>query len=49
LARNIACYSPISLIRKPTALYWGNLYASNVVKVVEKNDLKSRRAGWAIS
>jgi glycosyltransferase involved in cell wall biosynthesis len=39
LARNITCYSPISLIRKPTALYWENLYALNVAKVVEKNDI----------
>ena len=30
LARNITCYPPISLVREPTALYWGNLYALNV-------------------
>jgi len=47
LARNITCYSPISLIRKPTALYWENLYASNVVKVVEKNDLNLIHAHFA--
>jgi glycosyltransferase involved in cell wall biosynthesis len=47
LARKITCYSPISLIRKPTALYWENLYASNVVKVVEKNDLNLIHAHFA--
>jgi len=26
-ARNITCYPPVSLIRKPTVLYWENLYA----------------------
>jgi glycosyltransferase involved in cell wall biosynthesis len=47
LARNITCYPPISLVRRPTALYWENLYASNVVKVVEKNDLNLIHAHFA--
>jgi glycosyltransferase involved in cell wall biosynthesis len=47
LAKNITCYPPISLVRKPTALYWENLYASNVVKVVEKNDLNLIHAHFA--
>jgi len=47
LARNITCYPPISLIRKPTALYWENLYALNVAKVVEKNDLNLIHAHFA--
>jgi glycosyltransferase involved in cell wall biosynthesis len=39
LVGNIPRYPPISLIRKPTALYWENLYAANIIKVVEKNNI----------
>ena len=38
LARNITCYPLISLVRRPTTLYWENLYALNALKVVERND-----------
>ena len=47
LARNITCYPPISLLRKPTTLYWENLYALNVSKVVEKNDVSLIHAHFA--
>jgi glycosyltransferase involved in cell wall biosynthesis len=47
LARNITCYPPVSLVRKPTTLYWENLYALNVAKVVEKNDINLIHAHFA--
>jgi glycosyltransferase involved in cell wall biosynthesis len=47
LARNIAYYPPISLIRKPTSPYWENLYALNVSKVVERNDANLIHAHFA--
>jgi glycosyltransferase involved in cell wall biosynthesis len=47
LAKSITCYPPISLVRKLTDLYGENLYASNVVKVVEKNDLNLIHAHFA--
>jgi glycosyltransferase involved in cell wall biosynthesis len=47
LARNITCYPPISLVREPTALYWENLYALNVSKVIERNDISLIHAHFA--
>jgi glycosyltransferase involved in cell wall biosynthesis len=48
LVRNIIiCYPPISLLRKPTAFYWENLYALNVSKVVERNDISLIHAHFA--
>jgi glycosyltransferase involved in cell wall biosynthesis len=47
LARNITCYPPISLVRRPTTLYRENLYALNVAKVVDKNDIDLIHAHFA--
>ena len=47
LARNIMSYPPTSLVRMPTLLYWENLYALNVSKVVEKNDVSLIHAHFA--
>jgi glycosyltransferase involved in cell wall biosynthesis len=47
LVRNITCYPLISLVRKPPALYWENLYALNVSKVVERNDVNLIHAHFA--
>ena len=47
LARNITCYPPISLVRKPTVLYGENLYALNVAKVVERNAINLIHAHFA--
>jgi len=47
LARNIKRYPALSLIRKPTALHWENLYALNVAKVVEKYDVSLIHAHFA--
>jgi glycosyltransferase involved in cell wall biosynthesis len=46
-ARNITCYPPISLVRKPTALYLESLYALNVSKVVERNGIGLIHAHFA--
>lgn len=45
--RNLPVYSPISLLRKPTSIYWENLYAKNVSKVVEKNKIDLIHAHFA--
>jgi glycosyltransferase involved in cell wall biosynthesis len=47
LARNFKRYPALSLIRKPTALYWENLYALNVARVVEKYDVSLIHAHFA--
>jgi glycosyltransferase involved in cell wall biosynthesis len=47
LARNITCYPPISLIRKPISLYWENLYALNASRVIRKNDVDLIHAHFA--
>jgi glycosyltransferase involved in cell wall biosynthesis len=47
LARNFKCYPALSLIRKPTALYWENLYALNVLKVVMRSYVRLIHAHFA--
>ena len=47
LIRNIIFYPSISLLRNPIYLYWENLYASNVSKVVEKHNLDLIHAHFA--
>jgi glycosyltransferase involved in cell wall biosynthesis len=47
LARNITCYPPISLVRKPTTLYRENLYALNVSKVIERDRIDLIHAHFA--
>jgi glycosyltransferase involved in cell wall biosynthesis len=47
IVRNFTRYPPISLLRKPTTLYWENLYALNVSKVIEKNDIDLIHAHFA--
>lgn len=37
--KNISAYPPISLLRCPVSLYWENLYALNVAKVIKDNDI----------
>lgn len=39
LLRNTADYPPISLLRNPVRFYWENLYALNVIKVMERNNI----------
>lgn len=45
--RNIIDYPLIFLLRKPTSIYWKNLYASNVSKVTEKNNIDLIHAHFA--
>jgi len=45
--RNLPLYPPISLLRNPTSIYWENLYALNVTKVIEKNDADLIHAHFA--
>jgi glycosyltransferase involved in cell wall biosynthesis len=47
LATNITCYSLISLLRNPKSIYFENLYALNVLKVVERNDISLIHAHFA--
>jgi len=39
LLRNITNYPLISFLRKPPSLYWENLYALNVSRVIERNNI----------
>lgn len=45
--RNLNVYSPMSLFRKPTSVYWENLYATNVFRVVINNDINLIHAHFA--
>lgn len=47
LLRNITSYPTISLLRKPTSIYWENLYALNVSKVIGKNNIDLIHAHFA--
>jgi len=47
LMKNIMLYPPISLLRNPIYLYWENLYASNVSKIIEKYNLDLIHAHFA--
>jgi len=47
IVRNFTSYPPISLLRKPTTLYWENLYALNVSKIIEKNKIDLIHAHFA--
>jgi glycosyltransferase involved in cell wall biosynthesis len=47
LMGNIMFYPPISLLRNPIYLYWENLYALNVSKIIEKYDLDLIHAHFA--
>ena len=47
MLRNLPQYPPISLLRKPTSIYWENLYALNVIKVVEKYNIDLIHAHFA--
>jgi len=47
LMKNIMFYPPISLLRNPIYLYWENLYALNVSKVIEKYNLDLIHAHFA--
>jgi len=49
IVRNLTSYPPISLLRKPITLYWENLYALNVSKVIEKNEINLIHAHFAYS
>jgi glycosyltransferase involved in cell wall biosynthesis len=44
---NIPQYSPTSLLRHPASIYWENLYALNVSKVIEKNSIDLIHAHFA--
>jgi glycosyltransferase involved in cell wall biosynthesis len=45
--RNLPLYPPISVLRKPTSIYWENLYAESVSRVVEKNNIDLIHAHFA--
>jgi glycosyltransferase involved in cell wall biosynthesis len=45
--KNISHYPPMSLLRKPTSIYWENLYAINVSKIVEKYNINLIHAHFA--
>jgi glycosyltransferase involved in cell wall biosynthesis len=45
--RNLSVYPSISLLRNPILIYWENLYAINVSKVVEYNDIDIIHAHFA--
>jgi len=47
LMKNIMLYPPISLVRNPVHIYWENLYALNVSKIVEKYKLDLIHAHFA--
>jgi len=47
LFKNILMYPLISLLRKPTSLYWENLYASNVSRVIERSNVNLIHAHFA--
>ena len=47
LIKNITFYPPISLLRNPVYLYWENLYALNVSKIIEKYNLDLIHAHFA--
>jgi len=47
LLRSVSSYPFISLLRKPTSLYWENLYALNVCRVIEENDIDLIHAHFA--
>jgi len=40
-------YPPISLLRNPAKIYWENLYASNISKIVAKNNIDLIHAHFA--
>jgi glycosyltransferase involved in cell wall biosynthesis len=52
-AKLLSNYPPFSLLRNPAVIYWENLYALNVARIVEKNNLGLIHAhfaypeGWA--
>ena len=45
--KNIMLYPPISLVRNPIHIYWENLYASNVSKIIEKYNIDLIHAHFA--
>ena len=47
LLKNITNYPLISFLRNPKRLYWENLYALNVSKVIERNDVNLIHAHFA--
>jgi len=47
LLRNIANYPPLSLLRRPINLYWENLYALNVSRIIERNNIDLIHAHFA--
>ena len=44
---NATWYPPISLLRKPLPFYWENLYATNIIRVAEKNSVDLIHAHFA--
>jgi glycosyltransferase involved in cell wall biosynthesis len=45
--RNLSMYPRISLLRKPTSVYWENLYAINASRIIEKNNIDLIHAHFA--
>jgi len=47
LLKNITNYPPISFLRNPKRLYWENLYALNVSRIIERSDVDLIHAHFA--
>lgn len=47
IVKNLNVYMPLSLLRRPTLIYWENLYAINVSKVVKKYNIDLIHAHFA--
>jgi len=47
MLRNLLIYPHFSLLRKPTAIYWENLYALNASRTIEKNNVDLIHAHFA--
>jgi glycosyltransferase involved in cell wall biosynthesis len=45
--KNLSIYPTTSLLRKPTSIYWENLYATNVSKIVKKYNISLIHAHFA--
>ena len=47
MLRNLSLYPQISLLRKPSSIYWENLYALNVSKIIKNKEVDLIHAHFA--
>ena len=45
--KNLRTYPPRALIRKPSIIYWENLFASNISRIIKKNNFDLIHAHFA--